>query len=313
MVNLHSSNDARKKRLLWDKLLNFMNNNEGEYVLFGDFNEVREESEKFGSIFHPDEANVFNLFIGSSGLVDIPLGGRKFTWMNKSASKMSRIDRVLVTSNIFEYFADLKLTTLVRGYSNHLPLLLQDLKHDFGPTPFKCFNSWYLFSDFDAMVKDASSEIMDNRAFYHDKMKLMKQRIKKWVKSKKANMVLRKVEIFSRINDIDILVESGNDTEETRIERRDLMQELDTLNRVDDMDIIRKFRVKWDAEGDENSKYFHCLLKQRRNGQMIKGITVNGEWLTDPNATKQAFFEFYANKFAGQSSTYLDLGHQRAV
>ncbi|XP_071688124.1 uncharacterized protein [Rutidosis leptorrhynchoides] len=36
---------------------------------------------------------------------------------------------------------------------------------------------------------------------------------------------------------------------------------------------------------------------------MIKGVTVNGDWLTDPNVIKQAFYEFSANKFAAQPTS----------
>ncbi|XP_071688861.1 uncharacterized protein [Rutidosis leptorrhynchoides] len=163
MVNVYGPNNAGRKRLIWDKLASFISENIGEYVLFGDFNEVREEMEKFGSVFHDDEAHVFNTFIANTGLVDVPLGGRRFTWINKAATKMSRIDRVLISLNVVDVFADLKLSILNRGLSDHLPIILQDAKADFGPTPFKCFDSWFLYEGFDDLVKEAASEVIDSR------------------------------------------------------------------------------------------------------------------------------------------------------
>ncbi|XP_071687640.1 uncharacterized protein [Rutidosis leptorrhynchoides] len=126
-----------------------------EYVFFGDFNEVREEAERFGSLFNADEANVFIQFLGDTGLLDVPLGGRRFTWINKSVSKMSRIDRVLVSSNVQNWFMDLKLVVLTKGWSDHLPLIFHNAKLDFGPIPFKCFNSWLDNGDFISVVKEA--------------------------------------------------------------------------------------------------------------------------------------------------------------
>nr|GEX03046.1 RNA-directed DNA polymerase, eukaryota [Tanacetum cinerariifolium] len=50
---------------------------EGETVIMGDFNEVRSEHERFGSIFNYQGASVFNNFISLVGLIDLPLEGYK--------------------------------------------------------------------------------------------------------------------------------------------------------------------------------------------------------------------------------------------
>ncbi|GKE68282.1 hypothetical protein Tco_1526354, partial [Tanacetum coccineum] len=47
----------------------------GEVVIMGDFNEVRYKSERFGSLFNVQGANVFNSFIANVGLEEVPLGG----------------------------------------------------------------------------------------------------------------------------------------------------------------------------------------------------------------------------------------------
>nr|GEX43260.1 RNA-directed DNA polymerase, eukaryota [Tanacetum cinerariifolium] len=65
-----------------------------EIVIMGDFNEVRFKSDRFGSVFNVRGAEVFNSFIANAGLVEVPLGGSAFTWCHKSASKMSKIDRI---------------------------------------------------------------------------------------------------------------------------------------------------------------------------------------------------------------------------
>ncbi|GJU44732.1 hypothetical protein Tco_1201998 [Tanacetum coccineum] len=59
----------------------------------GDFNEVRRKTERFGSVFNVQGADMFNTFIANAGLEEIPLGGSSFTWCHKSATKMSKLDR----------------------------------------------------------------------------------------------------------------------------------------------------------------------------------------------------------------------------
>nr|GEV37055.1 RNA-directed DNA polymerase, eukaryota, reverse transcriptase zinc-binding domain protein [Tanacetum cinerariifolium] len=66
----------------------------GNIILFDDINEVRCESKRFGSIFSTNDAAIFNNFTQEVGLIDLPIGGRMFTWMNKSGSKLSKLDRL---------------------------------------------------------------------------------------------------------------------------------------------------------------------------------------------------------------------------
>nr|GEY23468.1 RNA-directed DNA polymerase, eukaryota, reverse transcriptase zinc-binding domain protein [Tanacetum cinerariifolium] len=64
-----------------------------------DFNEVRSADERQGSMFYPSMARCFNNFISSSSLVDIKLEGFSFTWSHPSASKLSKLDRFLVSED----------------------------------------------------------------------------------------------------------------------------------------------------------------------------------------------------------------------
>nr|GEW77410.1 RNA-directed DNA polymerase, eukaryota [Tanacetum cinerariifolium] len=48
----------------------------GELVIMGDFNEVRNKSERFGTLFNRQGADVFNRFISNTGLEEVPLEGR---------------------------------------------------------------------------------------------------------------------------------------------------------------------------------------------------------------------------------------------
>ncbi|GJS00445.1 RNA-directed DNA polymerase, eukaryota [Tanacetum coccineum] len=75
-----------------------------EVVVMGDFNEVRYASERYGSVFHAANAVEFNDFIVNSHLHEIPLGGYSFTWTDKYANKMSKLDRFLVSQGFLDLF-----------------------------------------------------------------------------------------------------------------------------------------------------------------------------------------------------------------
>nr|GEV99324.1 RNA-directed DNA polymerase, eukaryota, reverse transcriptase zinc-binding domain protein [Tanacetum cinerariifolium] len=93
-------------------------------ILFGDFNEVRAESKCLGTMFDPRDASKFNEFIYTLVLIDLPLGGKRFT-----------------------HFA------LPRVFSDHTPLVLNNSAPDYGSTSFKLLNSWLDHFDFATLVQ----------------------------------------------------------------------------------------------------------------------------------------------------------------
>nr|GEU64638.1 RNA-directed DNA polymerase, eukaryota [Tanacetum cinerariifolium] len=97
VVVIYSPQSVVLKHTLWEYILVLINRWNGETLVLGDFNEVRSEDERFGSIFSPSSAQTFNHFIASSGLLDVKMEGYSFTWSHPSASKMSKLDWFLVS------------------------------------------------------------------------------------------------------------------------------------------------------------------------------------------------------------------------
>ncbi|GKF39484.1 RNA-directed DNA polymerase, eukaryota [Tanacetum coccineum] len=87
---------------------------DGECIILGDFNEVRSENERFGTIFNDIGAKAFNHFISSSCLIDLPLEGYSFIWALKSGSKMSKLDRFLISEGLISIFPSLAAICLDR-------------------------------------------------------------------------------------------------------------------------------------------------------------------------------------------------------
>ncbi|GJT48934.1 RNA-directed DNA polymerase, eukaryota [Tanacetum coccineum] len=145
---------------------------------------------RYGSSFNMLGARRFNEFIKSSGLVDINLEGYKFTWSHPSASKMSKLDRFLVTEGMLASFPSLTAECLDRHLSDHRPIFLHEVVTDFGPTPFRFYHSWFSLTGFDDMVEKAwrSFTYTDSNAMVRFKKMLqdLKSLIRSWVKERKA-------------------------------------------------------------------------------------------------------------------------------
>ncbi|GJW85506.1 RNA-directed DNA polymerase, eukaryota [Tanacetum coccineum] len=87
-IVVYAPQNLSTKIALWSLLVNIIGAWDGNLVMMSDFNEVREAGERFGSVFNERQSVIFNEFINNSTLIDIPLGGFKFTWTNRWATKM---------------------------------------------------------------------------------------------------------------------------------------------------------------------------------------------------------------------------------
>ncbi|GJX51845.1 hypothetical protein Tco_0278690 [Tanacetum coccineum] len=73
-----------------------------------------------------------------------------------------------------------------------------------------------------------------------------------------------------------------------------LPQVIDKLDNLEAHDLIKKAHIKWDIEGDENSKIFHGMINQKRRTQNITGIMHDGNWISDPKLIKDDFLNFFS-------------------
>nr|GEZ44463.1 RNA-directed DNA polymerase, eukaryota, reverse transcriptase zinc-binding domain protein [Tanacetum cinerariifolium] len=79
IINVYGPQHQPNKSTSWSFLRDFILSHPGKVILFGDLNEVRNGSERFGSIFSSGDAAIFNDFIQESVLIDLPMGETKMT------------------------------------------------------------------------------------------------------------------------------------------------------------------------------------------------------------------------------------------
>ncbi|GJS30054.1 RNA-directed DNA polymerase, eukaryota, reverse transcriptase zinc-binding domain protein [Tanacetum coccineum] len=154
MINIYGPQDSLDKAILWNRIGDFMHQHAGKYIPFGDMNVVRNENERSSSLFSRHDKDNFNSIIDNSGLIELSLGGRLFTWMNKAGTKLSKLDRFLISEEVAEALPDVRVTAIDPLWPNHNLILLHVSKSNFGPTPFKLFYSWLLRDSFDESIEE---------------------------------------------------------------------------------------------------------------------------------------------------------------
>nr|KAJ0208681.1 hypothetical protein LSAT_V11C400158800 [Lactuca sativa] len=152
------SKRTSKKRSLWNNLSAIINSDgESCWFVFGDFNAVCLPEERLGSVFFHNSVYHFNNFIHSIGLLEIKMGGRRFTYMSKAGDKHSKLDRFLVSPNVVELWPNLSVTALPRVHFDHCATLLSSNQFDFGPSPFRFFKYWLKDPSFDLVLRNGWS------------------------------------------------------------------------------------------------------------------------------------------------------------
>ena len=127
LFNVYALCDQRAKQTLWTSLsarLHTLGN--CNVCLCGDFNYIRslEERRLVRGTRVVDDCPPFNEFIDDCVLVDLPLGGRKFTWYKGDECSMSRLDRFLLSEEWCLLWPNCIQVAHLKGLSDHCPILL---------------------------------------------------------------------------------------------------------------------------------------------------------------------------------------------
>ncbi|GJY51583.1 RNA-directed DNA polymerase, eukaryota [Tanacetum coccineum] len=87
--------------------------------------------------------------------------------------------------------------------------------------------------------------------------------------------------------------------------REEWLVELYTLEQMERDDLKQISRVRWAIEGDENTRFFHSLLRNKYANFYVKGIFVNEVWCESPNGIKHADVEHFAARFKERTEARL--------
>ncbi|PWA89764.1 RNA-directed DNA polymerase, eukaryota, Reverse transcriptase zinc-binding domain protein [Artemisia annua] len=177
------------------------------------------------------------------------MGGQYFTWMSKAGTKLSKLDRFLITEDILESLPDIGVTALDCLWSDHNPILLHCNKSD------ELYHSWFLHEGFDEVVTNEFAflaQISDGtKLSSHVKLKHLKAKIKEWHVESKNSERAHKQDVVNTLRLLEEKIEASNASHEDRESRIKLLQEVDKLDNLEAQDLIQK---AFEATGDASAQ-----------------------------------------------------------
>ncbi|XP_071699063.1 uncharacterized protein [Rutidosis leptorrhynchoides] len=268
VLNIYGPHEDSKKETLWDSLSNLLSRKDDEiWVLGGDFNEVRNQDERLNCEFIEYRARRFNSFIKKAIAV----------WDNLSA------------------------IALERTKSDHCPIVLKDEEKNFGPKPFRFFDAWLDVDGIDQVVIDkwVNSCIAANRldCKFLNKLKEVKEALKSWSKSSFGQLDGEIDTLKSLAHSLELKAETGLLDSTEAVLWKDTRKKWFEKENIKISMLRKKARVRWAVEGDENTKFFHSIIRHNYSRSNIHGLTLNGSWNDNPQAIKEAALSHFKARF----------------
>ncbi|KAJ9544401.1 hypothetical protein OSB04_024108 [Centaurea solstitialis] len=307
IINVYAPNSLSEREALWSKLSLVVGADQNlGWVIGGDFNEVRRADERCGSTFVPRGAAMFNNFIASLDLVEPSMGGRKYTWASADGQKCSKLDRFLLSRPFLDAWSNPGVFALPRWFSDHNPITLDTGQLDFGHVPFKFFNSWINIDSLAMVVSQSWTSWPANDSNLTDiqrlcgKLKRTKEEIKRWRKDVCGGGGKFLEDLKKRYNTLEMIEDSIGLSDMDRSEMISTLGKIRELEERELQDAKQKAKVGWLKNGDENSRFFHGIVNNRRAKKWVHGLSIDGIWTSDPSLLKSHIFNFFQDKFKDQ-------------
>jgi exonuclease III len=155
-TNIYAPTDHTLKQSFLDHLDLIAPHHNIPSLLLGDFNLMRNSSEKNTDGFRQHEADAFNDKINSLSLIELPLLDRRYTWTsNRAEPTLQRLDRVFINIAWSQMFPNTSLSSLTRFISDHIPLIVHVSTSIPHPAVFRFENSWATIPSARPMIQQA--------------------------------------------------------------------------------------------------------------------------------------------------------------
>ncbi|XP_019252629.1 PREDICTED: uncharacterized protein LOC109231421 [Nicotiana attenuata] len=305
---VYGFNDPALRRTLWQEVRNIKNNIKGPWALMGDFNCVLNKEDRVGRPVTMAEIREFRECIGECGLQELRSSGAFYTWNNKQEGEdrvYSRIDRVLVNIDWIITLPVSEVHYMNEGLFDHcLAIINWDKGKRNARSQFKYFNMWKMASDFKERVKQSWEKRIEGIKMFKviGKMNRLKAVLTKLNKERFAEVERKADQALEELKKCQAVLQQDGRNKGLIESEIQLTKECRMWGEARDTYLRQKSRMQWLTKGDQNTKFFHSAIKERRNmNRIFSVVDTQGVARRDTEEVSQAFIEFY-EKLLGEKN-----------
>ncbi|KAL6176931.1 hypothetical protein ACLB2K_053563 [Fragaria x ananassa] len=259
----------------WELLRRIAASVEGPWITFGDFNELRDASEKKGGSDRIEsQMQKFVEAIDDCGLQDVEVSGPLFTW--RRGDLLERLDRSLINQEAAEMFPRIHELHIDVGASDHIPILIYT----------------------DGLPAKKCDKRQEHRRFLFEGFWTKEANCVRWSRDTIGNIPRQINRMTSELQSLPF-----DSTNSEVVERR-----ISVVAELQKLMWRQKSRIDWLSEGDQNTKFFHGYAKARgRRNRVGRIMNAAGEWQETSEGIKEAFISYFQNIFASQGCNHMEL------
>jgi hypothetical protein len=308
-TGLYGYSKTQQKPMTCELISNLSKTNTHDnWLLFGDFNLIRNSNEKHGGReSYNSPSSLFNDTLTACDLNDLGYHGDIFTWSNNQEEGHNikeRLDRFCASTSWMASFPRHTNYHLMNYMSDHNPILLVfGTNHDFREDShtkgsIKRFeNVWLQEKACTQIIKETWDQ---NQGDTSDKLRAVMENIFRWGKANCGN-------IPREIKAIQTRLQRLNTTTPTRDQlntRHQLETNLDTLLLKEELWWSQRAKSNWLQHGDKNSKYFHFKASQRHRKNTINFIQdPQGSHKIQNKEIQEVFLNYFNDIFTSSTPT----------
>ncbi|KAK9058051.1 hypothetical protein SSX86_022891 [Deinandra increscens subsp. villosa] len=276
---VYANTKAFQRKPLWFELEKFGNtiNNE-PWLVSGDFNATLDPVESSSSTSHiVSLIDDFRSCCLNTGISDIPYSGLKFTW-NKTPEKadglLKKFDRVMGNSCFMSSFSETKVQFLPFFASDHSPSIVTlPVKQQWKPKRFKFQNYVTRKSTFLPIIEKALKQFVLGCTMYSvvSKLQSMKKPLRK-LALEQGNLTEKVIFLRRELGSVQEDLVTDNSNQALRDEEMAYLQAMKIAEEDEELFLKQKAKVEWLAACDQNTSYFHKVVKGWQSRSRIHGI-----------------------------------------
>ncbi|CAK8532778.1 unnamed protein product [Lathyrus sativus] len=321
LTALYALNRLEQRRVLWKDIAIIHAQQQGPWVLMGDFNNVIHINDRIGGndVTETKYTDICSM-MDNVGLFEKESKGSYYTWSNNhtAGTIYSRIDHVLANVEWLQQHTDITLHILPPSVLDHSLLLMTgtaNVHNQYRKPIFRFYNCIMDFEGYSALVeKNWNVPIVGNPMFILCN-KLMRLQPALCNFSKPAwHNDQQLIQARNRLNTTQSSLEADpmNATLLTRIKEQKL--EILKLQELEENILRQKSKLDWLKWGDGNNSYFHASVKAKNNSKNISHLTKeDGTVLTVQADIENEVLDYYKNLLGTADSTvrHIDVAAMR--
>nr|XP_027098901.1 uncharacterized protein LOC113718182 [Coffea arabica] len=311
---VHAKCSLDKRRELWQNLL-VDKPRSLPWCIGRDFNVIMAPHEKRGgrSVGVQEGVELMS-FMEAAGVFDVGFSGANFMWCNNRRGRakiLKRLDRVLINGECAKVFSIVSVEHLARNPSDHAPLQISfATRLDNKLRPFRFLDVWTSKADLLEVIRGAWDRPVNGAPLRVLCLKLMATRraIQEWNKHIFGNIFDAVQVAEAAVRRVEIEVE-GNTSEVAQGGLYKAQADLSQALFIEEQFWSQKARVRWLHSGDQNSKFFHVVVKQRRVQSAYRIKDSQGSWVEKDEDVANEAIAFFSDRFSEPTGPVPDMLH----